>query len=140
MSDANLALIRRLNEAFNRGDFDSLEEFFHEDVEFQDLESGPDMQESVVGIPALQKILRQWLDVFDDFEGELEEASEVGDDHVLCAVTYRGLGKESGLSVETRVIDLHTFRGGKIARMVSGFRSREAALATIAASRAEPRP
>ena len=67
------------------------------------------------GIEGVRAFLAVWLEPFDDFEFEVEELHDAGDE-VVAVVCQRGRSKASGVPVEMRLAHLMTYRDGKQVR------------------------
>jgi hypothetical protein len=65
LSDMEIA--RRVNAAFNAGDWQTVLELYHPDMEFRDLQHPPDMPEGFRGHDGLARALRHWTQAYDEF-------------------------------------------------------------------------
>jgi len=131
MSQENVEIVRRMNAAFNRRDRDALLAYYHPDVELRDLQHAPDAPERLIGIDAIRAYWDQWDDAFDDFTAEIEEYLEAGK-YVLITTRWRGKGKDSGLEIDLRAMEVVEFADGKIARLTSGYSNKADALKAVA--------
>jgi ketosteroid isomerase-like protein len=68
------------------------------------------------GRQAFAAYARQFMDAWESFDFELEDAQEVGGDDVLVRFRISGRGKESGLETEFEAGWLWTVRDGRIVR------------------------
>jgi ketosteroid isomerase-like protein len=127
VSQENVDVVRRMNAAFNRRDRDALIAYYHPDVELRDLQHAPDVPERLVGIDAIRRHWDQWDDAFDDFTAEIEEFMGAGP-YVVMATRWRGTGKDSGLEIDLRAVEVVEFADGKIARLTTGYASKAEAL------------
>jgi ketosteroid isomerase-like protein len=132
MSQRNVETLRATNAAFNRGDAASALARYHPQVEVRDMQPAPDAPERMFGVAALEAYLAQWLDAFDEFTAEIEEYIDAGES-VITLTHWRGRGKDSGIAVDVRTVDVFEFAGGKIVRATFGYADREAALEAVAA-------
>ena len=130
MSQANVETVQRMNAAFNRRDRDAVLAYYHPDVELRDLQHAPDAPERLVGIDAIRAYWAQWDDAFDDFTAEIEESLDAGT-YVVTATRWRGTGKDSGLQIDLRAVELFEFADGKIARLTSGYSTKDEALEAV---------
>ena len=130
MSQANVETVQRMNAAFNRRDRDAVLAYYHPDVELRDLQHAPDAPERLVGIDAIRAYWAQWDDAFDDFTAEIEESLDAGT-YVVTATRWRGTGKDSGLQIDLRAVELFEFADGKIARLTSGYSNKDEALKAV---------
>src|ERR1041384_6014472 len=119
-----------MNAAFNRRDRDALLTYYHADVEFRDLQHAPDAPERLFGVDAIRAYWGQWDDAFDNFTAEIEQALDAGA-YVLTATRWRGKGKDSGLEIDLRALEVFEFAEGKIARLTSGYSHKEDALKAV---------
>jgi ketosteroid isomerase-like protein len=127
MSQENVEAAKRINAAWNRGDFDALAEAAAADAVFEDLQNAPDQPVRVEGIEAIRATVGLWVAAFDELRADIEEYIETPHG-VLCASHWQGRGKASGISIDTHQFDLYEFREGKVIRAILGFRSRDEAL------------
>ena len=67
------------------------------------------------GHEGVREFWRDWTGTWDDFDFELEEAVDAGDD-VLVRVRQVGKGRESGAPVALSFGQIWTLRGGKVIR------------------------
>jgi ketosteroid isomerase-like protein len=119
-----------MNEAFNRRDRDALLTYYHADVELRDLQHAPDSPERLIGIDAIRAYWDQWDDAFDDFTAEIEEYRD-GGTYVLMVTRWRGRGKDSGVEIDLRAVEVVEFADGKIARLTSGYSNKAEALEAL---------
>jgi ketosteroid isomerase-like protein len=79
------------------------------------------------GIGEVQDAFRDWYDVFENVETEIDELIDLGE-QVVVIFTYRSLGRASGAAVAWKhMAGLWTFRDGKVVR-VAWLRTRRQAL------------
>ena len=130
MSQENVEIVRRMNAAFNRRDRDALSGYYHPDVELRDLQHASDAPERLIGIDAIRAYWDQWDDAFDDFTAEIEEYLDAGT-YVLTVTRWRGKGKDSGLEIDLRAVEVVEFADGKIARLTSGYSNKDEALKAV---------
>jgi ketosteroid isomerase-like protein len=69
-----------------------------------------------VGLEETNAWLAQWIEPFDDWSQDVEEALSAGG-QVVTVVRQRGVPKHGGPEVEMRFAQVWTFRDGLIARM-----------------------
>jgi ketosteroid isomerase-like protein len=130
MSQENVEIIRRRNEASDRRDAKATLDFYDPKVEIDASRLG------VAGLAGegrvyhghdgLRRFFREWHEAWEEVEYDYRELLDAGD-HVLSVLTYRGRGRASGAEVEMPVLIMETFRSGKIVRVV-WFLTREEAL------------
>jgi ketosteroid isomerase-like protein len=115
---ANLDLVRSLYEAWERGEWGSVE-WAHPEIEFA-FADGP-TPGSWTGVAAMVNAWRDFLSAWEDVRVEVEEYRELDGERVLVLVQYRGRGKASGLELGqmlTKTAGVFHVRGGKITRIV----------------------
>ena len=115
MSKQNVDRTREFIAAYNRRDFDAAVEFFDPEIEWV--------------LPALQRadscrgpdeVRRFWegLDeTFEELRLDPQESVDVGN-HVAVRLRFYGLGKGSGVEIETEMYhQVTTFRDGRMVRI-----------------------
>jgi ketosteroid isomerase-like protein len=72
------------------------------------------------GFDELRSFFDDWFSTFpfDDWEQELDDVIDCGDEVVVALTRQRGRGSASGVSVELQYAQVITFREGKIVRSV----------------------
>jgi ketosteroid isomerase-like protein len=111
MSAENLEVVRRMYEAFNRGDAEAALQCFDPDV-VMDASHRVDGRVGH-GRDEMTAILAEWLGTWDDFRDEVEEMHDLGE-RILVISTQTGRGKGSGVNWEGRFGMLFELRGGQI--------------------------
>jgi ketosteroid isomerase-like protein len=123
MSQENVEMVRRMYEAFHRGDFDGALAHFDPEVE---VDASVRVDEGIGhGRDAVATMVARWVGAWDEWREEIEEMRDL-DSHVVVVSTQRGRAKGSGIEVETRYAVVYEIRGGKITRMVLHSRPEEA--------------
>jgi ketosteroid isomerase-like protein len=123
----NVDVVRRAYEAMNSRDWSRVDEFLHEDVEF-DLSRNVLNPDVYRGHAEFVKLVAAIEDVWDDFRMDVEEVTETGDGQVVTGITIRGKGTGSGVPAEMPLFQVWDLRDGKVARVVGGFRDRAEAM------------
>ena len=111
MSEANVAVVRGMWEAFLRNDGKAANAAFDPDVEW-DGTNLPDGEISR-GLDAAVAHVRRWADGWETWEVELEDVIDAGEDRVIAFVRERGRSK-AGVDVNERHSELYLVRDGKI--------------------------
>jgi ketosteroid isomerase-like protein len=122
---ADVEVVRRSYEAFNRGDLDGALEAMHPEIEWHTyIVPGPGggVYRRHAGVRELWSDARR---IFGDFRNIPEELFDAGD-RVLAFIRIEGVGAISGAPVEARIAHVHTFHGGKVVR-VQSFEDRDEA-------------
>jgi ketosteroid isomerase-like protein len=130
VSQENVETLRRSNASFNRRDRDGVYADFHPDVEWRDLQHAVDSPERLRGISSLLALWDQWEDAFDKLTAKTEEYIDAGD-CVLAVAHWRAKGKDSGVEIELRSVDVYEFADGKIVRATVGYTDKAAALKAV---------
>src|SRR5436190_7330643 len=133
MSQENVEVVRRVNAAFNRGDYEGWAENLHPHVEFRDRAHAADTSETLKGLQALESLLSEWRESFDDFRAEISEYIDAGD-HVVCATRWTGRGKASDAAVDVSQVDVYEVRQGKIVRATLAYPDKTTALEAVGLS------
>ena len=110
MSQENVEAARRTMEAYRRGDYDAAAAYLAPDVVWSVGQERP-----AHGRAAVREMWKRWDDEWDELDTVIEEAIDAGD-KVLVAVRYRGRGRVSGVEVNDRQYEVHTFRHGLCVR------------------------
>lgn len=111
MSQENVEVVRRVYDAFNRRDFDSVAQLCTEDITWR---WGTWFFESdVSGMPALERFLAEWVATFPEVMVRLEKAVGSGDKLVIFA-RQSGGGVGSGAPADMAFAQVMSFREGKV--------------------------
>ena len=111
MSEANVAVVRGMWEAFLRDDADSALAAFDPHVEW-DGRNLPDGKVSR-GIDAVVDHAARWAEMWETWEVELEDVIDAGQDRVIAFTRERGRST-AGLDVNERHSELYVVRDRKI--------------------------
>jgi ketosteroid isomerase-like protein len=121
MSQDNVDAVRRCIEAYLRGDYDGATASLAPDVVWENGQELP-----AHGPAAVREMWTRWNSDWETLEMVAEELIDAGN-KVFVAMHYRGHGRLSGVAVDGRVFEVHTFRDGQCVRKVD-FRTRSEAL------------
>ena len=113
MSEENVEIVRRMFDAWNRGNYEDGQKTIDADVEVE-VDLGFDVDGKYLGHAGLAELLEFW-NAFGSFRSDVEELIPSGED-VFTTVLHHGMGKSSGIKVEMRNWQVFTLRGGKIVR------------------------
>jgi uncharacterized protein len=113
MAQDNVEVVRRMYEAFGRGDIDAVRRAFDPDVMIDathrvDGRIGHGREELIA-------IVSEWLGAWDEWHEEIEEMRDVGG-RVLVVSTQSGHGKGSGIAWENRFGMLFDVANDRITR------------------------
>jgi ketosteroid isomerase-like protein len=128
-ADADIALLSRMLEAWERGDFWDAEPYA-EDIVF--IRSGPDPGE-YRGLDGLSAAWRDFLAAWEDFRIRTDRIVTGPAGTYVLLMRLQGRGKGSGMNIDAEVANLVRMRDGRIARLEM-FWDREAALTAAGAS------
>jgi ketosteroid isomerase-like protein len=131
MSEASVAVVRGMWEAFLRNDAATANAAFDPDVEW-DGTNLPD-GEIAHGLEAAVAHVRRWAEVWETWEVELEDVIDAGEDRVIAFIRERGRSK-AGVDVDERHSELYVVREGKIVYR-KGFRDADQALVEVGLAR-----
>jgi ketosteroid isomerase-like protein len=129
VSQENVEVVRRIFEAFSRGDVEGGIVLADTPPEFEFVPSGaviPDLASVQRGPEAFRRVVETFTAEFDDPRVELHELIDAGD-QVFTSFTLRGRGKHSGVEASWDPLSVWTVRNGRLVRWL-GFTDRDAAL------------
>jgi ketosteroid isomerase-like protein len=132
MSQENVEIVRRVYEAFNRGDLDAVVADIAPDAVYLPTGTIPGFAGVYQGGEGFRRFLSWLWEEFDEPRIEVHEIIEVGN-QVLVSLTNRGRGKQSGADVSWHLWQVGTVRDGKVVR-AQGFTSRAEALESVGLS------
>ena len=121
MSQENVDATRRSIEAYRRGDYARASAHLAPDVVWTVGQELP-----AHGPAAVRAMWERWDGEWEQLETVIEEVIDA-DDKVLMAVRYRGRGRASGVEVDDRLFEVHTFRDSQCVSKVD-FQKRAEAL------------
>ena len=106
-------LVRRVHEAFNRGDAEAMLSLIDPDCEIRDPgRTGGTFH----GHDGLLEFLEEWMEIWDTYRIEVEEYRET-DELVVACLMQTGRGKGSGIEVRQPMTQLLWVRDGKVAEL-----------------------
>jgi ketosteroid isomerase-like protein len=115
MSRENVEIVRRMYDAFHRGDVEGALAHFDPDVLVDASKGRPD-----VGIgrgrEQVRRMVLSWVGTWDEWREEIKEMRDLGP-QVLVLCVQHGRGKGSGVEVEAPYALLYDLHEGKITRM-----------------------
>jgi ketosteroid isomerase-like protein len=114
MSEENVEIVRKLIDAFDRGDLDAWWDFLSPEVAWESLPL-PGFRDVYRGRAEAREWRELLLEVFD-YDLEIDELTALSDDRVLMAASGRGRGRGSGLPVERLSWEVFWLADGLIAR------------------------
>jgi ketosteroid isomerase-like protein len=126
MSEENVELVRRCNEAFAARNWSLLAELVDPDV-VVDLSRNIFNADVYRGYDGIRRWAESVDDMWEDFRTEAEEFIDA-EEHVVGALRISGRGREGGVEASMLVFSIWSFRDGRVLRMVGGYRDRAEAL------------
>jgi ketosteroid isomerase-like protein len=115
MSQANVEIAKRANDAFNRCDVDAFMECVTSDIEFTAAMSGTVAGGSLRGREGIEALFADIRDTWEEHRMVIEEIRDVGE-RVLGLGRLEGPGKASGVSVDVPFALISDLRDGKMWR------------------------
>ena len=111
MSRENVEVVRRIYEAFARGDIATLVSATDPEIRCYDRAGHPGAK-VFYGHQGLLQLIEDDRQVFDEIRWEPREFTEVGD-RVVVPIRQSGRGKASGIPIQDDVVMVWTLDGGK---------------------------
>ena len=120
MASENVALVRSIFAAWERGDYSSAA-WAHPKIEFV-IADGP-APGSWTGLVGIADGMREILSAYDNYRIMVEQYRELDDEHVLVVARRSGRGKTSRMEIEQlgRGAVLFQVSDGKVDRLVAYF-------------------
>ena len=106
-----MEVVRRIWDAYSRGDFDQIRALSDPDLTMITVEEGP-----LYGIEEVRRNHERWWEAWESPETTVEEVIGVGD-RVFVMARFRGRGRASGAEVEGRHFEVYTMRDRKVVRV-----------------------
>jgi ketosteroid isomerase-like protein len=134
VAPTNLALVRSIYAAWERGDYSSAE---WADPQIEFVMTGGPTPGSWTGLAGMAQAMRDWLSAWEGFHQEAEEYREVDSERVLVFLRWGGRGKTSGLElgqVGAKGASLFHIRDAKVTRLVYWDWDRDRVLAELGLS------
>jgi ketosteroid isomerase-like protein len=128
MSEANLELVRRNNDAYNARDLDRYLETVAESVRFESRFSAMD-RVIYRGHDDLRRYFAELDEVWSRYEMQLERMVPIGE-RVVALFHLLAVGRESDLSLEERPGVVFTVEAGKIVA-IEAYATQDQALAAV---------
>jgi ketosteroid isomerase-like protein len=116
MSQENVEIVRRLTDAFNRGDRDAALVGYAPEVEWHT--TGRFVDEGVYrGLADIEQLLGELERDMNELRLRISEIRAAGEDKVFVATTFAGRGKRSKARVEQQLWFVNPFSAGLIVRV-----------------------
>jgi ketosteroid isomerase-like protein len=116
VSEENVEIVRRSIEAFFEGDWELVTSAYAADVEWVEMPSlGPDAS-TYIGHEELRKAATSWIEMWSEYDIEVERYARRGDDVVVLA-REQGRGGSSGATVARELGEIFTVRRNEVVRV-----------------------
>jgi ketosteroid isomerase-like protein len=112
----NAALVRRVVEVFQAGDFEQIFALAHPDFEVF-VPASLANAGRYRGRDGFLTWLEQWLEAWEGFTVQIDDVEPVGEHHVVANMHQSAQGKGSGVAVEMNISYLWDIREGRLAAM-----------------------
>jgi len=127
MTREDVEIIRAAWNAWLRGDLEALFRTFAPDVVWDTSHFHDWPEASYHGTEGVRRFLTEWLEVWDEYEVNVEEILAISDGRVLTLLRQRGRGRSSGAAMDLRMAQIATLRDGKVVRL-ENYEDRDEAL------------
>jgi ketosteroid isomerase-like protein len=123
MSEENVEIVNRVFDAEARGDLETVIELYDPEIEWDNSRSPVGDFAGTVGRvfrgrEGVQQAFREWYEVWEKVDSDVEELIDAGDEHVVSVFTYRARGRTSGAEVEfPHMAGVWTIRNGRVVRV-----------------------
>jgi steroid delta-isomerase-like uncharacterized protein len=129
VSQENVEVVRRVIEAFGRGDVDVVLSLVSSDFAYRPITTFPDARERR-GRDGLRRFMDEFREAWgDDFAQHPETIREYGD-AVIALTRITGHARASGVEISGGLFQVYRFRDGQIARL-EDFTDRSDALKAV---------
>ena len=125
MSLENVGVVRRMYEAVDRRDFETLDALISEEGEFHSVKAASEGR-VFRGRRGIRDYFAAIDAAFDDWQPEIEELIEAGADRVVVLIHVTARGKASGIPLDQRVGEIVTVSENKTCLIDSYFDQSEA--------------
>jgi ketosteroid isomerase-like protein len=125
------AMIRAFAEGFSERDISKARAWMHDDVVFDWSRSRTDTRGVHRGYGAVERLFRNFIEVWETAKWQVVDVEEVGPDRLLVRTRMDVRGRDSGVDISGAGAQVWDLRDGKIAR-VTLFRDRQKALTALA--------
>jgi ketosteroid isomerase-like protein len=117
MSQENVEIVRRVSDAFARGDLPTVFTLVAPEIEWDFSHADTWLEERVYrGYDAITEFFGKWIGEWEDYRFELEEVIDAGD-KAVAVIHDEGRAKTSGVRLERRHAEVWTIRDGRVVRI-----------------------
>ncbi len=120
MSQENVEIVRRILNAVERRDLETLDALFPEDAEFYSVLAASEGR-LFAGRQGIRDYFAWFDDAFDEFGSEIEEIVDAGKDRTVALLRFSARGQGSGITLDQQIGIVFTFKREQLARMDSYF-------------------
>jgi ketosteroid isomerase-like protein len=128
MSEQSVLLVKRMNAAFNEGDYETTVELVAPEAEIVDHTPLPDGAPATQGPGEMRDSLERWRAGFAGLHCDVSEYVDRGD-FVVAVSRWRFVSRETGIATEWPGAEAYEIRDGRVVWGAVGLRDREAAIA-----------
>lgn len=121
MPQKNVETVRAIYAEWERGNFQAALPVLDREITFETFM--PDSDEIVVlhGLERLEGFMRDWFGQWEAYRVTGDEFRAAGTDHVFVAGRQAGIGRRSGVQVDSPGFTVWTFRAGKVVRLLAHY-------------------
>jgi ketosteroid isomerase-like protein len=116
MSEANVEIVQRVIDAFNRRDVDAIFACVNPDVEWFPAMSVT-FGGGIRGREGIESYIREVSDTWEEYRVVVQDLRDLADDRVLVLSRVEGRGAGSGGLVDAEMGQVYDFREGRIAQV-----------------------
>jgi uncharacterized protein len=116
MPGDNVAIVREGWDAWLRGDLDALASLWDPDIVWDTRHFHDWPESSYQGPEGVRRFLTEWLEVWGEYEIEVNEVRAAPDGRVVSLFTHHGKGRQSGVPMDLQMANITTLREGKVIR------------------------
>jgi len=108
--------VRQAWDAWLRGDMDALVEHWDPEITWstENMHEWPESRYD--GVDGIRRFLDEWLDVWGNYEIEVEEILPAPDGRVVSLIAHHGKGRQSGVPIDLEMAQIATLQDGKFIR------------------------
>ena len=131
MTSGDVAVLREMYAAFNRGDVSVALEAIDPHIEWSITPGAGPSPQTFHGHEGVRSAMSSMLEVWEEYRSEPLEFIERGD-YVVVRLRSQAIGRASGVEIEGEIAHVWLMRGGKAVRFEAYLDSREALAAAEA--------
>jgi ketosteroid isomerase-like protein len=128
MSHENVEIVRRVFEAWSRGELDLALSAMAETIEWQVAEDEPDVR-TLHGRAEIRAMVEGWAGSFEEFSGTPQGFIDAGE-HVIIPIVFTGSVRGSDARVSVEETQVYTVQAGTVTK-VREYRTKSEALEAV---------